>query len=180
MNKENQNINNSNEKGSGKSFDLEKIRKDNPFLVPADYFEKLPGIISKRKEDMTAGKYRITAFSLQRVRPAYYIAAAFIIVIATTMFIFKSQLFNNGNTTLAELSWEEVVSDDYFVYAELSEYNLIEALISTNDYNSFEPSEDFNLPDEIYTTENDSNISSDDIIEYLYNEEIDIDEIYDL
>lgn len=178
MSNENQNINNSNGKRSEKDFGLENIRKDNPFKVPADYFESLPDIISERKMKVETGKLKSTTFLLQKVRPAYYIAAVLIILIATTMFIFKSQLFTNSNNALAELSWEEVANDNYFIYTDIDVYSLIETLVYTTDDIAITNS--INLSGEEYPAENDSNLSSDDIIEYLIDENIDTEEIYEL
>jgi len=180
MDKENQNNNNSNEKGFLKDFDLEKIRKENPFVVPPDYFEDLPGIINEKRETFKVGKLRHTTVSLYKVRPAYYIAAILIVMIATTMFLFKSQLFTNNKSALAELSWDEVVDDNYYVYSELDVYNLIETIVYSDEYNIYGTSDDINDSDDINTTENDSSLSSDEIIEYLVDENIDTDEFYEL
>src|SRR5210317_256143 len=181
MKESNQNIKNKDKYPSYEiNEDLKKLREVNPFIVPVNYFETLPGIIRDRKEAIIGENKRATSFNIYKLRPAYYLAAVFILLIAAALFIYNTRSSDNS-VVLAELSWDEVVNDEYLVYTNLDVYNLIETLVySSEDYNDNIITNTNGLTDETELMEIDSNLSSDDIIEYLLEEHMYTEEIYEL
>jgi len=162
-----------------RNIDLEKITKENPFVIPDGYFEKLPGFINEAKNKPHTGSLRDTPVLIRNFRPLYYAAAVVVVLLATTMFLvdFRSP---DGDTELVELSWEEVSNDIYYVYAELDMYNIIESLVSNDNNDVSETIDNLYLIDDIRNNELDSSISTEEILDYLSEEAYYSDDIYNM
>lgn len=156
---------------------LVKSSKENPFDVPANYFDDLPSVIQKR----------ITERKLQHnwigfiFKPQYAIAASLIIVaIISVVLIFKIQKPVNENNFFTNIFWEDILDENNYFINGLDENELIVTLINeTDDIN------DLNLFNNKTTnnndqTKNDTSIQSDDIIEYLIEEDINNYDLYNL
>jgi hypothetical protein len=148
---------------------LQQLKDHNPFKVPDNYFETLPSAIDEKKTAYTRKADLTPTIKFYRLRPAYYIAAAVVVLLATTMFLFKSKLFNEKDN-FVELSWEEVYDVNYFAYIDSDIYSLIETLV-TADINEY-------IEEESGNTDADSSLGSDEIIDYLIEENLEETYIY--
>jgi hypothetical protein len=154
--------------------ELKKLKGNNPFEVPENYFDNLPEAINELKNRK---KSATTVFLNHALRPVYYYAAAIILLLAITLFLIKP-FADENNEAVVELSWEDVIYDNYYVYSDLNTYNIIENLLSYDgdiDYSSVISSLD--VLDEIMNPENDSNDNTEDIINYLVDEGVSIYQI---
>jgi len=136
---------------------LSKIKRDNPFEVPEGYFENLPRLVSDRiKEHSTSHTVPIRTLVVR-----WTAIAASIALIAAVAFVLNNNTAPTVNTDLALLDAEEIaealVSDGAYA---VDEEDLVEMLIEE---------------DEFYAGDEES--SSDDIIDYLIDNDIDLSTI---
>ena len=163
----------------GQNPEILKLREENPFVVPENYFDDLPNTIMEKIHSNYAKRSRSISLYIQKLKPAYYLAASLVILIAITVFILRTERFD-ANRDMVALSWDEIAGDDYFVYSDFNIYNIIDALVYSNeiiDYHLLSVSID--LSTDVYTEE-DSAENSDAIIEYLIDEDFVADYILDL
>jgi hypothetical protein len=119
---------------------LEDIPKNNPFSVPDDYFEKLPGVIQARIEG-TAKKQAIPYFryALQYAMPviALIIVAVLYLTPKTTETYDDMLAAVSTEELAAYLADSDVTTDEILESAELDEESAdaIEAEVYFNDIN---------------------------------------------
>ncbi|MCD4746813.1 MAG: hypothetical protein K8R58_10995 [Bacteroidales bacterium] len=154
---------------------LSKIEKINPFKVPDEYFDNLPTIIQEKiniKQQITLWD-RFYQFIL---RPQYSIAVSLTFAAIVLVIYFTTRdNSNNDNSILANMTWEEILNENPNIINYFNESMLVEMLISKADNSDIDQS--------LKTDEaiiNDTSISTDDMIEYLMEENYEMSEIYDL
>lgn len=135
---------------------LSGISKEKPFKVPEGYFEDFPQRLQDRIRDNTSVPvyhHRILA-----LRP--YLAAAIILVVAI---ISGTLIFRNpeGKEVLPDLQTEISQVVEWELYS-ISEEDILEVMY-----------------DEIYWDETNDQDQSDEIIDFLMNEDIPIDVLLD-
>ena len=148
---------------------LSGLNKNNPFSTPKDYFDELPLII---KENCIANDKKpfFKIFFENFILPKYAIGFALLfIAILSVSIIFLNQENNSSTSEFAEITWEDVLKSDPHFFDDYSESELITTLISQTD-------EDMNL----LTPSSEENISDEDLIDYLSNEDYEIEILYDL
>lgn len=179
MNTREGNINKDQRRMDKVESEMMRLKKDNPFVVPDGYFDNLPETIIEYKIKIS-NKQNINASLIRRLRPVYYLAAAIVILVTTALFLIKSRS-ESAEASLAELSWEDVVYDNYYVYSDLSVYNIIDRLIAYDmdfDYGSVTKS--IELLDAIKYPESDSDNGLEAVINYLVDEDVDIEQFVNM
>jgi len=141
---------------------LSKINKDNPFQIPEDYFDDFPLRLSEKIHARKApGIYEKYLLAL---RPYMAIAALFIgvVIIGTIFYNVFSPEKNIQESKTNEIA--EIISEDAYY---LSEESIIE-IIYMNDV----------VHEDEQAGDSKDNLTN-EVIDYLINEEIDIIDIID-
>jgi hypothetical protein len=135
----------------------------NPFEVPDGYFDSLPGLIQNRLEKRKG--FFLSLFEIRSQQWQYkVIAISFLILLSAGLFFILSNRSSNTDQYANEIGWEDIIDNNNNLLIEFDESILIESLIAEADNNE----------------ERSMDISSDDIIDYLIEEE-NLDElVYDL
>lgn len=136
---------------------INKIPDGNPFKVPDNYFEEvnlkiIASTIGKGGEKKKKGLYR-------RLRPYIAVAASIALLAVLGYSAFKIFLPSNNKAALSEISMEEFSSE----YLKDIDIQTLEKEV--------EPGE---------LTDKSSSISNPEIVDYLLNENIDLNDIYEL
>ncbi|MEI8202272.1 MAG: hypothetical protein WCH34_04620 [Bacteroidota bacterium] len=139
--------------------------KNNPFLVPEDYFHHLPIQINNRIHAHRAG-----LFSLASKKPILRWALASMLILFVTAAIFLLIQHNSSSVFIANKS--SLACDTNKKPLKLS-YSLTKQ--SANSFNSLPPAEKYDLNKTI----KENNITMDDVINYL-DEENALDNINEL
>jgi hypothetical protein len=137
---------------------LSKIKKGNPYRIPENYFEELPGRIS---ETIHAQKEteQVKHLFLKKIRPHLAVAASIVVFTVIGYFGYKLIYSNNSNI---ELTSGEITDYVEYYSSEIEENMFIEML------------EEDKLPEADYSD------LSDEIITYLVDENIDYQSIIDV
>jgi len=165
---------------------LFSIEKQNPFEIPDGYFDELPNIIqSKIAEKKTVSLWK-NAHAIIR-KPQYSIAASFIILLLSVAGYFF--LFNKSNdetvliSRYAELN--NLIEDNRINLDNIEESFFVDALISESNIES--NNENFLYINQYIASTNNgsesyelSDITSDDIVNYLSEEDYSTTVLYDL
>jgi ADP-ribose pyrophosphatase YjhB (NUDIX family) len=137
---------------------LSEINKENPFRVPADYFETLTGTIMRNIRQETNVKHRSGRFITSFSRPLRWAAAASIILIITLAVFW---IFRSTNTTPKLLNkpvtFVDTLNQDDIAILYFDEDMLVDTLAR-----------------KLLATENalaSDSLTSDDIIKYLIDDE---------
>lgn len=153
--------------------ELAKMNKSNPFLVPGNYFEKLPvEILNKtRRSKRFSFPEVIQSLFLKR---KFNLAVAFtgLIVIIAIIIFNKSEDISVNNQFFSNITLDDVLLESPEIIEYMDESLIVETLFAGSDQVI-----DFNSSNEF---ENDSSISEDDLINYLSDEEIATELIYEL
>jgi hypothetical protein len=151
---------------------LNKTQKTNPFVVPEDYFDELPGKIQEKIAAKTSAKTVYTGFISNKWQ--YKILAAFflvILIIGSVLLIRSPETGTEGYQV--DLTLDDIIDENNDVMIDFDETLLMEILFAENngysDYSDLESSLD-NLDD----------IPSDDMIDFLIEENNIQDLVYDL
>jgi len=148
---------------------LSEINKSNPFSTPKDYFDELP---QKIKANCIANdrKPLLNIFFEHIFQPKYAIGFSILfIAILSVSIIFSNQKDNSSANEFSEVSWEDILNTDPFFFDDYSEFELITTLVS-------QTNENLNL----LTPSSEENIYEEDLIEYLSNEDYEIEFLYNL
>ena len=148
---------------------LSGLNKNNPFSTPKDYFDELP---LKIKENCIVNDKKpfLKIFFENIFLPKYAIGFSLLfIAILSVSIIFSNRENNSSTNELAEISWEDVLKSDPHFFDDYSESELITTLVS-------QTNENMNL----LTPSSDENISDEDLINYLSNEDYEIEILYNL
>ncbi len=148
---------------------LSGLNKNNPFSTPKDYFDELPLRIKERC--ISNGKKPILKIVLENIfTPKYAIGFSLLfIAILGLSIIFSNQENNKSTNEFMEISWEDVLNNDPFFLDDYSESELITTFISQGD-------ENINLLNPF----SEENIYEEDLIDYLSNEDYEIEILYNL
>ena len=151
--------------------ELSKIKKENPFRVPKNYFNELPMAIQQKvsKSKQISVWERFTQLIK---KPEYSITFA----IVATAFIVALALFIKPDVQkdefISEITVEDIIKEYPEFISSIDESMIIELLFVDNNY---EIEDYFNT-----NIESDSSISEDDIIDYLSDENFDTELFYNL
>ncbi|MBI9038124.1 MAG: hypothetical protein JEY97_08335 [Bacteroidales bacterium] len=148
---------------------LSGLNKNNPFSTPKDYFDELP---QKIKEGCFADDRKpfLNMVFKSIFQPKYAIGFSILfIAILSVAIIFSNNDHNSSNNEFSEISWEDILNADPFFFADYSESELITTLVS-------QTNEDLNL----LTPSSEENVYEEDLIEFLSNEDYEIEILYNL
>ena len=152
---------------------LSETKASNPFEVPADYFETLPTQIQERIAETKQVPF-FTKLTILIKQPAYSVSIAGIAAIIFLAILFTSNPAKDQDFQMPAFTLEEILNSEPEIIYEMSESQLIEALMACcdNDDNAIlfpEP-----------TIKKGTNLSDDDIIDYLSEEDFDENIFYNL
>jgi len=152
--------------------ELIKIEKEDPFNVPDGYFEKLANNIQEQVSSRSERIPIIEQILIFLKQPKYSLATGFVIVlIIVGLFVFikpadkEIQLFS-------DITIEDILEESPELIYDMDESIILEVLFADNGddiYNYFE--------NDVFT---DTTISDDEIIDYLIDENIETELIYNL
>lgn len=145
---------------------LSKMEKTNPFTVPDHYFDRLPAIITEKCHTKEQKKVNIFHW-FTSVSFRYQLAmasGAILIILAVVLVLTIPQ--NNHVSVAQDITWDDVMQEENVLYLDFDEDVLIEMLAEMNGM------EDYS------TDENVENLTSEDIIDYLMNENIELETLY--
>ncbi len=139
--------------------------KGNPFTVPDGYFDRLPVMINERlKEKKENHFYRIVELMKFKWRLAL-VAAGFVTVVLVSL-LWISNYSNDALPDISDISISDILQDNPDFFNSLEESDIINIIFA-------------NLEDE-QNFINDlgfSDITDDELIEYLSNDDIETDEL---
>ncbi|PCH91177.1 MAG: hypothetical protein COB85_09420 [Bacteroidetes bacterium] len=140
---------------------LSKIDRANPFEVPDNYFDNLPGVVS----DRINGHSTPHSSTVRALVIRWTAVAASIILIAVLTFVLTNSPEGNINLDLAQLDLDEIeeVLMDQGIYA-VEEEELIDMLLDSDEESFLEEINDL---DEIIDYLIDNNIDLTTIVEEL-------------
>jgi hypothetical protein len=152
---------------------LAKLDKKNPFRVPANYFDELPGrIMAKRRH---TGKTSVIEglmpfFSHPKYQLALVVGS--LALVFSVLFIYNPWKADVSDQFLSNITLDDLLRESPEIIAEMENYLFIEILIADQ------------TGEIIYSTgkslEKDSSLSEEDLINYLKEEEISTELIYEL
>ncbi len=152
--------------------ELNKIKKENPFAVPEGYFDSLPTSIQEKIEShshkLSIFEQILTLFK----QPKYSVTAVLTIaILIVVMFVFIKPS-EKETPFFSDITIDDIINEyPEFIY-DLDESTIIEILYAENGQDTY----DF-FENDIYT---DTTITDDDIIEYLEDENVETELIYNL
>lgn len=149
--------------------DNQQLKHAFPFSVPKDYFENLPNQIVDRINLATKPSL-ISLFTNRISQPAWTISSLIILIVVVLTSIWVYNTNNNFYHQDQELTLEEVLEEFPYFYDDIDESEIITFLMAEND----EAFMDFYF-ENIHI----ESVHEDDIIEYLFNENIDNELILD-
>ncbi len=138
-------------------FNLDDLKKQNPFQVPEHYFDSLGTRISDRIE-ATAPKAKVFSFAHLKLKPIFAYSGGFVGLALVIYFGFS--IFSNPDSIKNPRNEEFAGLTEYALVSEIDEAVLIEEFSNTN-----------TQPDSIKSENNDH------IIDYLVKEDIEISTI---
>jgi len=150
---------------------LFSINKENPFDVPADYFENLASVISEKSFHAINKKYKPTYIKI--LIPA----AITTIMVFAILFFFNKNNNNNKSNTSTQLAYNNKGTFDYLNNMissnELDESLIVSAFVNDDTTKTGTQQKDINNisfdtnPINTNDTLNNKTISKEDIIQYL-------------
>jgi hypothetical protein len=140
---------------------LAGVKKVNPFVVHEKYFDNLPVIILIKINERKQKPYFVKALG-EILRPKFaYPVLASVILILVAVFVFNKPA-SILNQTLSEYSFEDVLTESPEIIEGMDESVLIEVLFADND----------DLTDDFFDFGNSAILSSDDLNDYLSEEDL--------
>lgn len=150
--------------------DFSKLKKNNPFEVPENYFDSLPLIISN-KIDFNRNRHSLSISRLFSLNPKFSVAivsSAFVILMTVFLLTKSSQEFDS----LSEITFEDVLLEYPELIENMDESIFYESLLVETEVDYFGDFEtNFDM---------DTSLSDEDIFNYLTEEDIDSELIYNL
>ena len=167
-----------------KKSKLSFINKENPFVVPEEYFENLPGIISERCAVAEKAKVKRPFYLL----PKFYFPVLSGIA-AVVVFILLFELNNKHEADKSGIAQNSQVSQEYSYLGsliddnDLEESDLVEAIVSDDTAKGIipvfvEPSA--SQSEQLKNNTDSVEITKDDIIQYLLEEDNASDDLINL
>ncbi len=150
-------------------FDLSKTKKENPFQVPDGYFDSFSVRLAEKLSAQKKRKYEKKFLFV--TRPQLIYISSFILVVLITYGIFKYIPVDSEEPVLTQQEIAEVIENEIFDYEE----NLL-----IENYDETELSEEVvikSIIEEPVTEVNSDNDYSEEIINYLVEEDIDLESI---
>ena len=148
---------------------LFSIKKENPFKVPDGYFESISSKIASRisePQDVKINKGLKQMIS--RTRFVVSLAAASVLIFLS-IFLLKNRNISDADL-FSGITLEQILEEEPAIIESLDEYFLLEILVAISD----EDAGDIFESDLFY----DSILTDDGIIDFLSDDEIDTDIIY--
>jgi len=153
--------------------ELAKMNKTNPFMVPGNYFEKLPDEIMNKirvPKRISPAELLYTIFLKRKLNFAIIVSG--IIVILAILFFNKSENITGENQFFSNITLDDLLRENPEIIEYMDETFLVETLLAGSvqviDFND----------DNVMV--NDTGISQDDLIDYLSDEEITTELMYEL
>jgi hypothetical protein len=153
--------------------ELAKMNKTNPFMVPGNYFEKLPDEIMNKiriPKRISPSELLYSIFLMRKLNFAIIVTG--IILILAILIFNKSGDISANNQFLSNITLDDLLRENPEIIEYMDETLIVETLFAGSDQVI-----DFNSSNEF---ENDSSISEDDLINYLSDEEIATELMYEL
>lgn len=147
------------------------IEKLNPFQVPDKYFEDLPSVIQEKAAQTEVSVFS-SMFKWVSGHPKYSISLGMATISIVLLIVFISQPQNKSSVSFADITIEDILieSPEFIYYMDESEIIDVMIALSDIDLNSFY------LPD----LETDNDITEEDLIDYLDNENFETNILYNL
>ncbi len=144
---------------------LAGISKGNPFTVPEGYFDRLPVMISERlKEKKENHFYRIV--KSMNYRPRLALATVGIVTVVLISLFLISNHSNEALPDISDISISDILQDNPDFFNSVEESDILNILFA-----NLEDDQNF-LSDLEF-----SDITDDELIEYLSNDDIETDEL---
>ena len=152
--------------------ELSKIKKDNPFKVPDDYFDKLPEAIREKVASVTKKISIFEQFLLRFKQPKYSITTglAFILIVVA-LFVFIKPA-DKEIQFLSDITIDDILEESPELIYDMDESIILEVLFADNTDETYDYFES-----DIY---NDTTINEDEIIDYLSDENFETELLYNL
>ncbi len=147
---------------------LSSLNSENPFKVPDEYFENLSAKINSKISESADSDIDVkVSRSLFNSKVIYALAAASI-----TIFISVFILLNRNSSNdefFSDITLEQILEESPEIIESMEDYIIVEIFLANND-----------ITESIFENEiqNDSVLSTDEIIDYLSDDEIDIELMY--
>jgi len=150
---------------------LDKLKKGNPFTVPENYFNQLSRDIKDKiaHEDELSLSDRIRVWVMQ---PKYSVSLAAVVVLLVMVFsgVFKQQ--DDSFEDFSGITLEQLFEENPEIIEYMDEALLIEVLYATSEETeSLETTDGLSL---------DTNITDDAVIDFLIDEDISTESLYNL
>jgi hypothetical protein len=161
---------------------LQNLKKENPLRVPENYFETLPDQIKLKIKGLKDKPTKQSSFFSRPLYPILAVAAMFGLVALMFFLLIPSK--KTGRTEkLANNSENYNAIEDYLINtANIDEESIVNAIIDEDNNTPFMLTGDStminndSIPKQNTTVfPNDTTISKDDILQYLSDEDIDIE-----
>ncbi len=153
--------------------ELAKMNKTNPFMVPGNYFEKLPDEIMntiRKPKRISPAELLYSIFLKRKINLAFIVSG--IIVILAILIFNRSEEIIGDNQFFSNITLDDLLRENPEIIEYMDETFLVETLLAGSDQII-----DFNSDNAMV---NDTGISQDDLIDYLSDEEITTELMYEL
>jgi hypothetical protein len=157
--------------GENNPFEAYGISKQNLFSVPEAYFDRLP--VKIREKISAEPKPAISKYFLKwKFKPGYSIAAVSVFVVLIAVVVFFNSDQEASRNGFADLTVEQVVSEEPGILEYTNDYLLFDMLYSMSESEI----------DEILTAENgfETDMTNEEIYNYLTDEELSSELFYNL
>jgi|WetSurMetagenome_2_1015567.scaffolds.fasta_scaffold427051_1 hypothetical protein len=161
---------------------LQNLKKENPFQLPENYFEALPDQINSRIKSLKEKPTNQSSFFSRPLYPILAVAAMFGLVALMFFLLIPSK--KTGETEkLANNSENYNAIEDYLINnANIDEESIVNAIIDEDNNTPFILIGDSTLinndsipKQNTIVFPSDTSISKDDILQYLLDEDLDIE-----
>jgi len=152
--------------------ELNRIKRDNPFMVPDGYFDKLPTSIQEKIESESHKSPNFEQIVTLFKQPKYSVTAGLTIVILIVAMVVFIKPSDKETQFFSDITIDDII-DEYpeFIYY-LDESIILEVLFAENGEDTYDY-----FRNDIYT---DTTLTEDEIIDYLSDEKFETDLIYNL
>jgi hypothetical protein len=162
---------------------LQKLKKENPLLVPDDYFNHLPETIKQRIEKLDNQPVKKYAFFSNKLYPVLAVAAMIGLIAFLYFMLIPSKNSHNPEKFADNSSGFNAIEDYLINNAGIDEESIVSALIEENDITPVLIAGDSllinndSIPQKGNTVVflSDTSISKEDILQYLLEEDIEIE-----
>lgn len=148
---------------------LSGLKKENPFKVPDNYFDELPEIIQAKMNSVSEeNKMKGIRFIFSRTQNVITLAAASIVILLAIFILLRN---DSGNTDyFSGITLENILEENPEMIESMEDYLLVDVMLTASDY-----LEEENFIDNM---DFDSTLHTDDMINYLSDDEIETELLY--